>query len=1113
MSRKMPAVIRSLGEVIAKTEENITIVSIDAAREIVEAKVKDVELNRVILNELQADQDHCDCKLFAQKGYCEHIAAVEAFFRNLNIPLNQLFTSVTTNLQQWGELKNLPKSLQTIINLFPQALDVYRQRSFTKDGVEVPKSAQKRPKSQAALFFERLETLQADALFYEPDQMRIEFELSVQYYPQNTWQAEEKRLYFAFKVGKRDSKKAYVVKDYHQFFQAIETEQVYKISENNQFALSLSSFDDNDTKLLQKLISFKIKPSKVTANYLDNPGRYLPIPPSQTSALLELITKADFKWVNHYDDFRKKTIYQEISYQDLEPEYSPIHVFVSEQLDGYDLSFDDHYDELLEGARIIVKDNIFWQLSERQFNIYRQIKAAFAQLRKKTRMGALSSARFDDDELWFEQWETSELVAICQLLAQIATVELPSSFKLESFTAFFQLKRVNQELHIDVAFKYGNQLYSDEALLEEIPFVRQHAEERFIFKVLRRFGYQITALHGIKDYPSKQALIDFFTKEIPRLRKLGTVELDESVSEAFALLSDLPHAVSVEEEQGLLSVNFEIKGIDEAEIDQVLSHLENQAHYFESANGKLYTLDDDELTKIAEALKELRRQSKIADGRFKVSKSQALLVEQKLKNFDDVSFDYKLKQMTHDLSHPEDFEITLNPKLNADLRPYQIKGIQFLSMLDSYGFGGILADEMGLGKTLQTIAFLMDKATSQLPCLIVCPASLIYNWQEEFAKFAPNMDVVVVDGTKEQRIRTIEAKSSIYITSYQAARSDIKYYELRQLSYLILDEAQFVKNTQTKINQKLRELSVRNVFALSGTPIENRLEELWAIMSIVMPGLLPSKREFNQLSAKQVSQLVKPFIIRREKEMVLTELPEKIEKNLYNELSDGQKIVYLAQLKQMQVKVRGMSSDTFVKNKLEILTGLTRLRQICDTPKLYLPDFKGESGKLEQLKELLFRLKANGSRPLIFSQFTGMLDIIEAELKALDWLVYKLTGAVKPKTRFAMVEEFNAGNGDAFLISLKAGGTGLNLTGSDTVILLDLWWNPAVEDQATARAHRFGQQKNVEVIRLITKGTIEEEIYKLQEKKRDLIDQVLSGTEQKGSLTEAEVRMILGLDD
>lgn len=309
----------------------------------------------------------------------------------------------------------------------------------------------------------------------------------------------------------------------------------------------------------------------------------------------------------------------------------------------------------------------------------------------------------------------------------------------------------------------------------------------------------------------------------------------------------------------------------------------------------------------------------------------------------------------------------------------------------------------------------------------------------------------------------------------------------------------------------MRAFNAKNCFALSGTPIENKLLEIWSIFQIVLPGLLPAKKEFLKMTAKQVSRYIKPFIMRRKKEDVLPELPNLIEMTYPNEMTDSQKAIYLAQLRQMQDQIRTASDADINRRKIEILSGITRLRQICDTPSLFM-DYDGESGKLESLRTLLLQIKENGHRALIFSQFRGMLDLAKQEMDALGLTAYQMTGSTPANERQEMTRAFNNGSKDAFLISLKAGGVGLNLTGADTVVLIDLWWNPAVEMQAISRAHRIGQEDNVEVYRLITRGTIEEKILELQESKRNLVTTVLDGNESRASMSIEEIKEILGLE-
>ena len=559
---------------------------------------------------------------------------------------------------------------------------------------------------------------------------------------------------------------------------------------------------------------------------------------------------------------------------------------------------------------------------------------------------------------------------------------------------------------------------------------------------------------------------------------------------------------------GLLDVGFDFAGIAQSEIDAVLDSLFKEQDFFISKSGQVLIFDE-ETKEMSRTLQQLRSK-RTKNGFIQTSSLAAYQLAEFFKGKDRVQFSKDVQQLAFDLTHPEEFPLP-ELQVKADLRDYQETGVKWLSMLDKYGFGGILADDMGLGKTLQTISFLSSRIDDSKKVLILAPSSLIYNWSDEFAKFAPHLDVAVVYGLKNVRDELIAEKHQITITSYASFRQDVEEYKDNHFQYLILDEAQVMKNDQTKIAQYLRDFEVEHTFALSGTPIENNLGELWSIFQIVMPGLLPNKKEFLKLPAEKVARYIKPFVMRRKKEDVLQELPDLIEVAYRNELADSQKTIYLALLKQMQDRIIHATEDEINRSKIEILSGLMRLRQICDTPKLFMEDYEGESGKLESLRELLEQIQDGNRRVLIFSQFRGMLDIIENELDKLGMESFKITGSTPAKERQDMTTAFNDGQRSAFLISLKAGGVGLNLTGADTVILVDLWWNPAVEAQAIGRAHRIGQERNVEVYRMITRGTIEEKIQELQESKRNLVSTILDGAEAKSSLSVEEIREILGI--
>ncbi|MEW3487565.1 DEAD/DEAH box helicase, partial [Enterococcus entomosocium] len=546
----------------------------------------------------------------------------------------------------------------------------------------------------------------------------------------------------------------------------------------------------------------------------------------------------------------------------------------------------------------------------------------------------------------------------------------------------------------------------------------------------------------------RDRLYTFFTREIPVLRQLGEVRIGKKLRELYLDAQHHRPEIVIEENGSWLDIKFDVSGIQESEINDVLRSLLQSAQFYTTENGQVLSLESEEFQEASAALKKLRLSLDTKNGAIQVPLNQGLLLQEQFA--DQASFSTGFQQMTEDLIHPENFEAQLPDNLHAELRQYQEVGFRWLKMLSHYQFGGILADEMGLGKTVQTISYLLSEKQEhqKLNALIVAPASLTFNWQQEIKRFAPSISATVISGTKEEREAQMAQSADVRITSYASLRQDIDAYQALELSCLILDEAQMVKNSATKTAQALRSLEVPQRFALSGTPIENNLEELWSLFQMIMPGFFPNKQKFKELSTQEIAKMIKPFILRRDKKSVLHDLPQKLETNYYSVLTEEQKKIYLAYLRQMREEIAQMDSTSFRKNRISILAGLTRLRQICCDPRLFVEDYEGSSGKLEQVKDLLLAAKENGRRVLLFSQFTSMLSIIEEELAQEGFESFYLRGSTPPQDRLTMVNAFNSGEKDVFLISLKAGGTGLNLTGADTVILYDLWWNPAVEEQA-----------------------------------------------------------------
>ena len=450
-------------------------------------------------------------------------------------------------------------------------------------------------------------------------------------------------------------------------------------------------------------------------------------------------------------------------------------------------------------------------------------------------------------------------------------------------------------------------------------------------------------------------------------------------------------------------------------------------------------------------------------------------------------------------------------------------GFEWLTSLARYYLGGILADDMGLGKTLQAITYIVStwKKNKETTFIVVCPSSLLYNWQDEIENFCPELSTIMILGNPNDRKDLIaDCKNyQVVLVSYPILRRDIEL--LRDISFdtAFLDEAQFIKNPNSRNAKAVKMLNAEHRFALTGTPIENNLSELWSIFDFLMPGYLYSHSKFVNLyekpvvrfeseeALKQLNFHIKPFILRRMKKDVLEELPEKTERKMVSDMTDEQKEVYMSYLEDMRKKINSeINKNGFERSRMMILASLTRLRQICCHPSTFVENYEGGSGKLGLLLQIVQNGVEGGHRILVFSQFTSMLNIIEEEFKKLKISYYYLDGSTPISQRSEDVKAFNSGSRDVYLISLKAGGTGLNLVGADMVIHYDPWWNPAVEDQATDRVYRIGQKNSVNVVKLITKGTIEEKIYKLQEKKKNLADSVIKAGEVFiNKLTKEEV--------
>ncbi|WP_308687558.1 DEAD/DEAH box helicase [uncultured Streptococcus sp.] len=901
-------------------------------------------------------------------------------------------------------------------------------------------------------------------------------------------EAGTNRLLWTLRIGLVDSQKYYVIRDIPLFLKVLVHRKPYMIGKYYENDLSWESFDTASQEVLTFLCGL-IEEGLSQDLFFPNQGRHLFFPLTFFEQGVELLMNLEDFHFEH-----QITSYENLLFHDLDPDAELFSFSVQEYPDYFEMEISEteRVNVFYGGAVLFRKGNLYL-LNPKQISLLKEIKELPQEERGRKC-------------LQFDNSDRDRLAACLPLFGQLGTVSAPERLQIRPFSPIFYFDREDDgRIRLNIQFDYGDVKVTSCQQLEQLPFSSDAVLENQLFQVCLGAGFEAD-FQSWRQALKPEAVYSFFHHTIPAFEKLGQVFLSDEMNQLYSVQAP---QVQIESKGGLLEIQFDFQGIAQEEIDQALKALISNQDFYISSSDQVYFFDE-ETKQIRQNLQELGVDLK--DGSFQARKSLAYSLSQLFEGRDRISFSEEFQHLAHDLTHPEDFPLG-DIRVQASLRDYQEKGVRWLQMLHHYGFGGILADDMGLGKTLQTIAFLTSQVTEDSRVLILAPSGLIYNWADEFRKFAPQLDLAVVHGLKANREAILSENHQIYVTSYATFRQDSELYQEMAFDFLFLDEAQVMKNAQTKIAQSLRQFVVPAVFALSGTPIENHLGELWSIFQIVLPGLLPSKKEFMKLPADRVAQFIKPFVMRRKKEEVLTELPDLIEVVYKNELEDQQKAIYLAQLQQMRDRLAQVTDQEFQRSRVEILSGLMRLRQICDTPALFMDDYQGSSGKLDSLRDLLLQVADGGHRVLIFSQFKGMLEKIEQELPNLGLTSFKITGSTPAQDRQEMTKIFNQGERDIFLISLKAGGVGLNLTGADTVILVDLWWNPAVEAQAIGRAHRMGQERKVEVYRLITRGTIEEKIQELQEQKKHLVSQVLDGTESRASLSLAEIREILGISE
>ena len=575
------------------------------------------------------------------------------------------------------------------------------------------------------------------------------------------------------------------------------------------------------------------------------------------------------------------------------------------------------------------------------------------------------------------------------------------------------------------------------------------------------------------------------------LENLNKETNDEYIDENITINPNITLDIS-QSRNGYMGMKLDIEGVDSNEYREIFSSYKNNNRLYRMKNGSYLDLKDNDLEQAFKLIDILNIYNDFDN--MKIPNNKAIYLE-KLIEDEDLSFVNGSKYVSNvvkkfDKVKSKNYEV---PKdLNATLRDYQVSGFEFFKTLSDYQFGGILADEMGLGKTIQTIAFLLSNKDKK--SIVITPTALIYNWKNELEKFAPTLKVGLLHAAKSEREKILDNIDNydVILTTYTTYKNDIDKYKNINFDYCIIDEAQNIKNPDAIITKAIKNVNAKVRFALTGTPIENNLMELWSIFDFIMPGYLYNKSKFksifvnNDKNIIELKNLIKPFILRRTKKEVITELPDKIEQKIIIDLEKEHKRAYKGYVNLITRKIKENNQDN-----ITVFSYLTKLRQLCLSPELMVKNYQGKNSKLDVLINIIN--DSSDEKILVFSQFTKVLEVIGKRLNEENISYSYLDGKTSAKDRVKLVEEFNTNNNKVFLISLKAGGTGLNLTSANIVVHFDPWWNPAVEDQASDRAHRIGQKNVVNVIKLIAKGTAEERVINLQETKKELIEDVING--------------------
>ncbi len=917
-----------------------------------------------------------------------------------------------------------------------------------------------------------------------------------------------------FKIG---NKKMYKIKNLSEFYTKMLNNEFERYGEKLAFIHREEAFEEESIPMLKFIMKYaeiiKYANSNSNSNY-----KYYGKALSETSIIVgntaidDLFEVLKGKEISFQKDYKQEMI----KFSEDKPKIQFRLKKIDEEIYSIIPNIEIYNVTIIKGKnyKYILDDNNLYRITAEFENTTLKLLEAF-------RKNYITEVNFGKDDLTQLFSIIIPKVKDAIIIENISEEEIEKYKPKELVTKVFLDFDKNDYLIAEVKFCYEENEFNPLEEVKKLEFPRNIIKETKVLNVFRKTGFMLDVKNLRFILPDDDKIYDFMAQDINYYMQQFEVLVTDNFK-TKQIKRPKMGAIGVRVENNLLSIDLNEMSIDKKELQTIMEKYSLKKKYHRLKDGSFISLQDNKEIEFLDKLttgmdidyKELE------EGKINLPINRSLYLNQLLKGIKgtEILKNSEYKKIINRLDKDQmEGKTNVPENLNSVLRYYQKTGYKWLKTIDKYKFGGILADDMGLGKTIQMLSVIVDyvnkaKEIGKLKraSLVVCPSSLTLNWQNEAKKFTSELKTLVIQGTLNERKARIDEIDNydLVITSYDLLKRDIEIYKKKdyKFRFIIADEAQYLKNSKTQNAKAVKQINADTKYALTGTPIENSLSELWSIFDFIMPGYLFNYRKFkntyeipivkenDEKATEKLKMLIEPFVLRRNKNEVLTELPEKTVTVLNNEMKEEQQNIYLNYLARAKQEIAQEIEISGIENiHIQILAALTRLRQICCHPGLFIKDYKEGSSKLEQCMEIIEEAVNGGHKILLFSGYTSMFEYIEKELNGRKIKYEKLTGATKVAERLKLVDKFNENPEiKVFLISLKAGGTGLNLIGADMVIHYDPWWNLSTENQATDRAYRIGQKNNVQVYKLITKNSIEEKIYELQQKKANLADNMLN---------------------